>query len=163
MSANPDRMTASRESGPHSKLKLLEGKLRGTSRVWFEPGKLADESPIEGAMRLVLDGRFLLHEYKTSMGGKPIEGMALYGYHFDRERWEAAWVDSFHSGSAIMFSHGGKPDGFNVLGSYPAPGGPDWGWRTELEASPEGPIVRHYNVTPDGAEALAVEIRYTRV
>ena len=50
----------------------------------------------------------------------------------------------------------------SALDSYPAPPGPDWGWRIVLDADAESGIrILMYNITPDGDEALAVEAQYT--
>lgn len=50
-----------------------------------------------------------------------------------------------------------------VEGSYPAPPGPDWGWRITLEQpSADALLMRMYNITPDGTAALAVEASYSR-
>lgn len=152
----------SKEYGPHSALRELAGSYVGTAKTWFQPGVLGDESPIEGTLRLVLGGRFLLHEYTSAIGGDAVEGMAFYGYQLQRSRWEAAWIDNAHNGSAIMFSSGHARI-FSVKGSYLAPEGPDWSWRTEITKSAEGVVIRHYNVEPDGAEGLAVEIDYRPV
>lgn len=60
-----------------------------------------------------------MHEYKRSFDGKPLEGVAIYGYHLNLEKSQSAWVDSFHMGSAIIFSEGNKgADGIALLGSY---------------------------------------------
>jgi hypothetical protein len=51
----------------------------------------------------------------------------------------------------------------SLRGSYAAPPGPDWSWRIEIEA--EGVsflLVRMFNITPLGEEALAVLARYER-
>ncbi|RYF99948.1 MAG: DUF1579 domain-containing protein, partial [Chitinophagaceae bacterium] len=100
------KLEQSLKSGPHAKLAKLVGTWAGTTRVWFEPTTVADESPVEGVMKAVLGGRFILHEYKGSFGGKPLEGLALYGYHLDLKKIQSAWIDSFHNGAAIMFSEG---------------------------------------------------------
>jgi hypothetical protein len=52
-----------------------------------------------------------------------------------------------------------------VLGSYPAPdGGPDWGWRTEVELlDPDRLTIAAYNIHPEGGEALAVKTVLERV
>jgi hypothetical protein len=50
-------------------------------RTWFEPDKLADESPWQGSIRRVLGGRFALHEYRGSLQGEPLEGLVVYGYN----------------------------------------------------------------------------------
>ena len=96
-----EKLENSKASGAHFQLSKLVGEWEGTARTWFEPGTVADESPVRGTMRLILDGRFIMHEYKGSFGGKPLEGMAIYGYHLDLEKFQCAWIDSFHNGAAM--------------------------------------------------------------
>jgi hypothetical protein len=47
-----------------------------------------------------------------------------------------------------------------VRGSYPAPPGPDWGWRIDIAAAPLR--ITHTNIDADGTEDLAVEGVYSR-
>ena len=150
----------------HPKLAALVGNWKGTTKTWFEPEKLTDESAWRGEFKLVLDGRFLLYTYQGSLQGEPLEGIALLGYNTQRGRYEMAWVDSFHNGPAIMFSHGGDTEGaFNVLGSFPTgPDSPDWGWRTEIIPQENGElIITHYGITPEGQEWKGVETVYARL
>jgi hypothetical protein len=50
-----------------------------------------------------------------------------------------------------------------VRGSYPAPTGPDWGWRIELDLRLADQLqMRMVNITPDGQEMLAVQAVYAR-
>ncbi len=162
------KLETSKTSGAHFQLSRLEGKWEGTTKTWFDPNKLEDESPISGTMRLILDGRFIMHEYNCHFGDKPITGMAFYGYNLDLEKFQCAWIDSFHNGSAIMFSEGikGQKD-ISILGSY-AYITPEieqhWGWRTNIEVVNDGEIViTAYNISPEGEESKATETIYRKV
>lgn len=157
----------STQSGsPHHFLARLVGGWAGTSRLWLEPEVLTDESAIVGSVQLVLDGRFALFLYQSSVEGEPQHGMYTFGYNTLSDRYEAAWVDSWHNNTAIMFCSGAATgNGFSVLGGYPDPtGGPDWGWRTVVELIDDDHLViTAYNILPDGGEARATEARLTRV
>jgi hypothetical protein len=155
------------ESGsPHHFLAQLVGAWSGKSKLWLEPGLLADESPVQGSITLVLEGRFAIYLYQGSVEGEPQHGMFTFGYNTTLDHYEASWLDSFHNNTAIMFCSGApKEKGFVVIGNYPDPtGGPDWVWRTEVTLEDENHLViEAYNVTPDGVEAKATETRLTRV
>lgn len=145
---------------PHHFLARLVGGWIGTTKLWVEPGVLTDESPVQGSIQLILDGRFALYLYQGSVEGEPQHGLFTFGYNTTLDRYEASWVDSWHNKTAIMFCVGNaKHNGFYVLGSYPDPtGGPDWGWRTEVElVDEEHLLITAYNIHPEGAEAKATE------
>jgi len=85
-----DKFETSKISGKHSWLKKLVGDWQGITKTWFEPDIIADESPIEGTIRSILGERFILHEYKSSLSGKLIEGIALYGYELATGKFQSA-------------------------------------------------------------------------
>ncbi|HET9866458.1 MAG TPA: DUF1579 domain-containing protein [Nitrospira sp.] len=160
-------MTFPQNSGsPHRLLAQLAGSWTGISRLWLEPDKLTDESPVVGTIQLILGGRFALYLYQGSIQDEPQHGLFTFGYNTLTDRYEASWVDSWHNNTAIMFCTGNATEsGFSVLGSYPDPnGGPDWGWRTEVEVVDDDNIlITAYNIMPEGGEAKATEARLTRV
>ncbi|MCI0556081.1 MAG: DUF1579 domain-containing protein [Anaerolineae bacterium] len=160
-------MTFEKSSGsPHHFLAKLAGSWTGVSKLWLEPDSLTDESPVVGTIQIILEGRFALYLYQGSIEGEVQHGIFTFGYNTLLDRYEASWVDSFHNNTAIMFCTGNlKENGFFVLGYYPDPtGGPDWGWRTEVELlDGDHLIITAYNIDPEGGEAKATEALLTRV
>lgn len=150
---------------PHHFFAQLAGNWRGTSKLWLEPDTLAGETPIVGTIQLILEGRFALFLYQSSIEGEAQHGMFTFGYNTLLDRYETSWVDSFHNNTAVMFCTGNSRDnGFSVLGSFPDPnGGPDWGWRTEVELREDKLIITAYNIMPEGEEAKATESILTKV
>jgi Protein of unknown function (DUF1579) len=141
-------------------LSALRGEWHGAYRVWLAPGQLTVDCPSTLRAEPVLEGRFVRLDYTWSIDGAAQAGQMLVG-----PGPQMAWVDLWHNGGQIMFCEAvrGADDGeFNVLGAYGLPEG-RCGWRTTIEApEPDVVVVTMWNISPDGAEAKAVEAAYTR-
>jgi hypothetical protein len=163
-----EKLDSSKANGIHFQLNRLTGEWQGTATVWFEPDVIADQSPVHATMRPLLDGRFILMEYQGSFAGKPLDGLAILGFHLETEKYQTAWVDSFHTGTAMIFSESSRhAKQFNVLGSYEYVS-PEvdqkWGWRTEVEMTNDDELkMTAYNIESDGSEAKATETIFKRV
>lgn len=154
------------KSGMHKNLGALAGNWAGMTKTWFEPGIIADESPMQGNIRPILDGRFLFHEYQGSLSGNAFVGTATIGFDIPNNQIQCAWIDSFHMGTGILLSEGQITDhGFSVLGSYGGPDFPEpWGWRTVYELiDPDNLVITAYNISPEGQEDKATETIYKRL
>lgn len=141
------------------------GVWHGTYKLWFDPAAAAIECETTAEIGATGEGRFFTLRYTWTFEGKPQEGFILLGDDPSAARCEGSWVDSFHNSDRIMPCAGSLAgDGpVSVRGSYAAPPGPDWGWRTELEQPSPGTLVmRQFNITPDGAEGRAVEATWRR-
>lgn len=150
----------------HEQLLALVGRWSGTTSTWLDPSAPADQAGTEATIEALLGGRFIRIDYQSAVQGKPHAGQMLLGFHSDAGAFELAWLDSFHTGTALMLSTGPlQADGaISVLGSYRA--GPErWGWRTVLRppvlASDEL-VIEAYNIAPSGHEDRAIETRLKR-
>ncbi len=144
-------------------LAAAAGSWRGTSTLQDPMRGVADASDSTATVTPVLGGRFVRIDYTWAYDGAPQEGSLLLGFQKKTDTLTAHWIDSWHNGDGAMACQGRAADGgpLTVRGSYPAPPGPDWGWR--IDVAPDGRDalrITHYNVWPEGKEELAVESVY---
>lgn len=147
------------------KLSDIVGSWKGTNRLhvpWM-PERLK-ESESTAVVRSKMNGQFMSIEYTWSFDGEPQEGMLILGSDPKSDAVQAVWTDSWHSKDVLMLCNGSvAPTGsISVIGSYAVPDHPDWGWRTEITPTNDGFRYAMYNVTPEGAEEIAVETDFAR-
>lgn len=79
------------------------GTWTATVKMWMGPGE-----PQVGAgvtvYSMILGGRFLAEEVKSTIGDQPFEARGLTGYNGATKKFETAWVDSM--GTAISMGYG---------------------------------------------------------
>ena len=143
---------------PHRAFAPLAGSFRGKTKLWLDPSKPPEESPIDLSAEVILGGRWLRLSYRSFAFGGPHAGQMLLGFHKDAGDHELAWVDSSHTGSSIMWCTGKRrEDGvIDVLGSYTGDG-ERWGWRTLIRSTGKNALlIEALNVTPQGEEQRAI-------
>lgn len=146
-------------------LAACAGQWQGTSTLQDPHGGGADESASTATVTPMIAGRFVRIDYTWSYGGNAQEGALIVGLHRKSGVATAYWMDSFHNGEKVMVCTGSAPadDGtLTVRGSYPAPTGPDWGWRIDITPGDDALRIVHHNVWPEGKEELAVDSSYRR-
>ncbi len=147
-------------------LRGLAGDWTATYRLYEAASVAAQEPASTVSVTPAAGGRFLRIDYTWTYQNKPQEGSLLIGCDGTGKPAHAVWIDSWHMSDAFMIIKGliTTAQALDVRGSYPAPPGPDWGWRTVIE--PRGPNVFDmvmWNITPDGREEIAVEAEYSRI
>lgn len=142
----------------------LAGEWTGTYRLILDPSTPVRMSSTAATLSPVAGGRFARLDYVWEDEGKRQDGSLLVGFEKEQSLATAVWVDSFHMSNRFMVSEGKAVRGsVDVSGSYAAPPGPDWGWRTVFGSGPDGTLrLLMYNVSPDEKEDLAVEAVYHR-
>ncbi|HET9250840.1 MAG TPA: DUF1579 family protein [Candidatus Eisenbacteria bacterium] len=144
------------------------GSWKGTNILHDPNTQRPEESPGTARVTPILGDRFVRVEYTWSYRGKPQEGCLLIGFDPNTRTISVHWIDTWHMGHAAFIGLGPDPEGgtFQLLGSYAAPPGPDWGWRIEITAGPGVDALRidMHNIWPGGErEEPAVEAVFTRV
>lgn len=141
----------------------LEGQWAGTYKLWFSPEDPHLESETSAGIKRGVNQTCAKIAYDWVYEGKKQEGLIVCAFNPNRELVRAAWFDSFHMANDFLDCEGSAEDGkVDFVGSYPAPVGPAWRWRTVLDA-PDGSFrMRMYNIHPDGTEMLAVEAGYSK-
>ena len=144
-------------------LAQLTGSFSGLNRLWLQPGPLSDEQPITLTCNTAHTPHFRHLRYQSNTQGKSMVGELLLGYDPWQACLEAAWVDSFHMSKAMMHlvgqAHG--PELWLAGDYYAGPEHPRWGWHVTLNPSPQRLLIEMFNVPPDEAPQLAVQLDLT--
>ena len=146
-------------------LSAMAGAWSGTNHLWLGDGKPVRESESTGRVDFQLEDRVLSFRYTWSDHGVPQQGLLLVQHDPGTGVATAAWTDTWHMAHTFMHMDGRlELDGrLDLLGSYAAPPGPDWGWRITIDPADRGTFrLRMYNIAPGGPSEIAVDTSYHR-
>lgn len=148
----------------HQWLAELSGAWSGTVRTWLDPTAPPLENTVTGTFRRAFDGPTVVHEYSSHVGDKRSDGMMIVGTDIETNQPSLTWVDTFHTGGNVMTlrTTAGSEE-LTFAGAYAA--GPEevWRWRITVRQASTGEVsIDHVNITSDGEEAPAIEVRLRR-
>jgi hypothetical protein len=151
-------------TGPRAFGEMI-GSCSGTSQLWLSPGEASQDSDETATVALIAHDTALSIAYTWTFYGAPHEGLILLVPEQSGQRVSAAWLDSWHLEHQMMRCTGTieATGSVRIQGTYPAPPGPDWGWRIEIAPPRDGRLRwTMVNITPKGGEQLAVKAEFTR-
>lgn len=146
-------------------LDALAGRWRGTNRLHDPHSNAPEETPSMLTLRPMPGGQIVRIEQEWSYQGAAQEGLLLIIAGAAAGHATLHWVDTWHQATTLMEMRQDEKvaDRFTFLGRYPAPTGPDWGWRVELKHDPAGTLrLDMFNISPDRKSTPAIEATYTR-
>jgi hypothetical protein len=151
--------------GPeHKLLEQFEGKWDAKMTGWFGPDMVTGGGTMTNT--LVLDGRFLRHEFRGTMAGQRFEGLGYWGYDRAKKEWHGSWMDTWSTG--MMASHSGTYDprarAWTSMGTYFNPQTMQEEKQKEVVTllDSETHKMEMFMIDPDGTEHKSLEILYTR-
>ena len=107
----------------------LTGRWKGTKQLYFKPGDTPFESGSILEVNPVAKESFIQATYTWSYKDRDHEGILLLCTNGVNNTVTAAWGDSFHQSGCLMHleGHMDEEGTLDVMGTYAAPPGPDWG------------------------------------
>jgi len=149
----------------HAHMAKMVGSWKAHSKFVMAPGAPPEESDGTMTARAVLDGRFFLSEYSSTMMGQPFNGIGMDGYDNYKKKHVSIWADSM--GTMVLMFEGTCTQGGKV---------------TEMRARFEDPVTKKmtdmrtlttvkddntilfemFGPGQDGKETRMGEITYTR-
>ena len=143
---------------------ILKGVWQGISKLnYSEDPTVENVSESDSSLRVDADAHqsFANITYTWEFEG---EGSLLLSGMSSRDEVTGGWVDSWHQSSSLMALKGTgmQSDRVRLVGSYGAPGQPNWGWVVEIGVLHDELEFKMINVSPDGVETWAVHALYHR-
>lgn len=151
------------EPGPaHERLAPLVG--RWTFRITFGDASDGQSAAGETEYKLLMGGRFLVEESRTTFAGQPFEWIGIHGYDNVMRKYTSAWIDNL--GTQIDRMDASFDSGANRLTYEGDDANPGQGkvrvrWAIDFQ-SRDSYTVTMTEIAPSGAEQVRGTIVATR-
>ncbi len=147
------------QPGPeHARLKELVGE-------WDAVMEMGDQkSKATATYKSICNGMWISSDFQGDLGGFPFTGHGLDGYDLSQKKYVGVWVDSLES-APLRFegNYDAKTKLLVMTGESRGPDGQPRKFRNTTETKDADHFTfKMYSTQPDGKEALAFTIEYTR-
>jgi hypothetical protein len=152
-------------SAAHKAIEPIAGTFSAKTTAWFMPGQPPAESDGSSNNSLILGGRYLQQQYKSTGPFGVFEGFGLFGHDNQKQKYTGLWTDTM---STAMMQHEGTYDAmartFTMLGSFVDPVGATWHTRQIIRViSNDQHSFEMFQKGPSGPEYKSLEAVYKRV
>ncbi len=150
----------------HDLLKYKVGKWTLKIEMWTAPGEPATTSEGISEGTLIMGGRYLMDNTKSSIQGNPFEGIGITGYDKLKKRFVSVWIDNLGTGFTISsgtYDEATKTYNYTTMSPDVAVGEYKRTRTTERIVSDDQWVVEMYDTTADGKEFLMMKGMYARV
>ena len=145
--------------GPeHLQFKRLEGEWIATVKSF------GTESKGTMTYRLECGGLWLVSDFRGEFGGQKFQGRGLDTYDAQKKKYVSVWVDSMSTTPLLMEGEMDKDKKtVTMVGEGPGPDGKPAKYKSVTRhIDPDHEAFKMYMVGPDGKDAEAMTIEYTR-
>lgn len=133
--------------------------MHGTAQLWMtwvSPDPVASKSTFE--VQQDARGRIVALDYTWEFEGQEQRGHLSVEPVAHGAEVTVHWKDSWHAGEGMELK-GAYGERLDVLGSYPAPPGPNWGWRIVVRNQTSWEV-EMLNISPEGQADRAFLLTY---
>ncbi len=135
-------------------MEIQAGQWSGTVDTWLDPSAAPTRNEITATTSRLLDGTCVQIDYRSHVGDSRSDGLMILGKDIHTGRLSLTWIDTFHTGSNVM--NFAADESGSLHGAYAA-GEEVWRWRIVVHAG-EKLRIQHFNISPAGEEAPAIEV-----
>lgn len=157
-------MKAGTPGAPHQALAAMAGSYDLKIKSWHEASAPPMEESGTATRTMILDGRVLVEDVKSTMMGAPFSGHGMMGYDNVTGKYWSLWMDSMSTG--VMKSEGScdAKMACNFAGSWndAMKKGPVQSRMTCRWTNPMTEVFEMYGPGKDGKEFKMMEITYTK-
>lgn len=151
--------------GPqHAALAKAAGTYSMKIKSWPAPGAPAMDDSGTATRTMMLDGRILTEDVKSTMMGAPMTGHGMRGFDNVTGKYWSTWIDSMSTGMMISEGKCDANDNCTFIGTYndAVKKAPVKSRMTSKWTSPTSQLFELYGPAKDGKEFKMMEIVYTK-